>query len=1353
MNIRFLFFIFSLFITCEISFAGYPTNQFRLFQQNEQLPSNSVQRIFHDKEGYIWFASKGGISRFDGYTVKTFRTSASTPGKLSSNDVQCIAEDNLNRIWVGTNEGINIIDKNRYSIFQVENPLIQKERINSILCDSKGNIWIGTTNNGVLKMNPETFEVEQFSADTKSKLRLNTNTIGNVYEDRQGNIWLCGWKSGLSYINKSNTEIRHLSKIGSNNNPFKVFQDNNDKYWICSWGDGLFTMSYDKKDKTFKTSQFTDINGNKTPDIVYSITQDYKNGDIWVVTFKGLNRIHLDKDGRYFLSETNNYFNDGAIRIFHEIITDQKGNLWLGSHGDGVYVLDFNQLAIENYALNEILPSANTSNISRIIENNDKELFFVINRVGLYHFDIYKNKANKLTDPQLQKITSISAIINKQKTNKLLIAAEGENAYNVFIYKQPTNPVFVEKVSLPLIGQYQDNTISALTEDQNGNLYIGTYNGLLKKTLNGDVEIITPDLRYINDIKIDKKNQIWVATEKNGVFYVVSENGKYKTTKVDLKIKNYESLGVQSIICRNNGETYISTKEGGIFVFDNNTNEVKEISGLYGITEEGILDILEDDLGQIWISTLKKIIRYNPETHASTYYSNSDGLIVSAFMKNSYLKLSSGKIMFGGSRGLSILNPVSLNQSTANGTTKKDVIITDILIQNKSIFDYINRDFFDVRKNKLVVKHAENNIMIEFSALDYTVASKIQYAYKMSGVDDDWNYVGNDRRFVNYADLPIGGYTFMVKASDENGVWSDNIHSIRITVLPPWYRSWWAYLFYTLTVAALAFYIYRTISNRIKLRNELRISQIEKSKTEELTQIKLRYFTNISHELLTPLTIIMLQIESLQKKIAAHTDQFDIMKENVLRLKRLIKQILIFRKTESGNMKLLVVQADIVEFVNNICRSNFKPQIESNDIQFKIDIEYEHYLAYFDPDKLDKAVYNILSNAFKHTPKGGTISLKMSFVPRKDLTIMRLSIADTGSGISEKDLPYIFNRFYISSASDQSQSHGIGLALTNDLLKIHKGSIEVKSQLGEGSIFTIEIPVSENAYTSEEMSPIDDAQTPDDFSDVEETDNNPESENITGEHTILIAEDNTELCQLIAEQLRENNYQVFTAENGLQALQVLREKEIDLIISDVMMPEMDGLTFCKILKNDVNTSHIHVLMLTAKNSPEDRIDCYNAGADAYIAKPFELGVLMARVKNLLNKRKQLTDSFKQNHEINITNLEYNSIDETFLSTAVTVIEGHLADEAYDFDTFAVEMSTSKSTLHRKLKSLTGLSPGEFIRNVRMKHAAQMMKNNIGNISEIAYAVGFNDPKYFSRCFKIEYGMTPKEYIDKHRKKM
>lgn len=1359
--LKYTLLVINLFLTVVLSQAALNPLQFSFekFPYPDKLPSNSVIRIYHDKEGYMWFGTKDGLCRFDGYDVKVFRSSALTPGKLTSNEIQCITEDNNQQLWVGTFEGINIVDKKNYSIKPLDNKFVNKERISSILTDSKGYVWIGTSNNGAIRMDPKTGAFQRYSADKDAPLKLRGNNVTNIYEDRKGRIWISLWKNGLCYIDENLKNVVFTPKIGINNNPFRLYQDKSGLYWICTWGDKIFNMTLDANGKMDVHPMILSKNSTKeVDDIVYSITQDDKFGKIWVVTYSGLNLIEKEADGSFKVLETNDFFDETGNKLFHEIIKDRKGNLWVGSVGEGLYKLDFDKLAIQNYPLKEIKDLLNVpSYVTRFCESTSDEVFIVINRVGLFSFNTRSGEVKRPTDPHIRSLVSISAITNVSTTNEIWMSDEGEDIIHVFKKNAANDLAHLYYFSLSNFKSSKDNSINCFFEDSKKNIWIGSNSGLYVKPLNGRPKLISPKIRFVNTIGEDVNGKIWIGTEKEGVFIckqqTTGKTNAYSISKVDLNIDNYQSYSVQSICCVKNGDVYIGTKDGCLYFYDQKTQVANDISGLYSVTDEGIMDIVADDYGMLWISTIKRIIKFNPKSHTATYFSNADGMLISSFFKDARIKLKSGKILFGGNNGICMFNPAT--QSVSPKASNQHVVLSDIQVQNKSIFEDGLNTRFNAEKNKVTLEYSENNLSLEFSALDFSSARKIQYAYMLSGVDKNWNYIGNNRRFVNYANLPIGNYKFMVKASDGNGVWSTEITSLEIEILPPIYRSWWAYIIYLMLVAGATYFATRNVANRIRMKNELRISHIEKEKTEELAQIKLRFFTNISHELLTPLTIIMLLIESLQKKNKGDTTQFEMLKDNAVRLKRLIQQILVFRKTETGNMKLKIRENDIVAFVKNICHSNFHPLVAEKEINFSIDTEHETYMAYFDADKLDKILYNLLSNAFKHTPKGGTISVKMSFIPRNTETILRLSVSDTGDGIAEADLPHIFKRFYVSKSSDQSQSHGIGLALTSDLLQLHKGSIEVKSQLGEGAVFTIEIPVSREGYTEEELleeekiEPIDISE----MSDAISFDNNTEmleEPEIRKDCNILVVEDNRELKNIIVENL-SLKYTVLSAENGIEALEIVRNNEIDLVISDVMMPEMDGLTLCKLLKNDIATSHINVLLLTAKNSTEDRIECYNAGADSYIAKPFELAVLEARTKNLISKRKQKTDSFQRNQEINISSMEYGSIDELFLNQCVLKVEGKLADDTYDFDQFALDMATSKSTLHRKLKSLTGLSPGEFIRNIRLKHAALMLTNNTGNISEVAFAVGFNDPKYFSRCFKTEFGVTPREYQESKKK--
>lgn len=1352
-----IIFLFSFFtFTSVLAATNY---QFRPFELNEKLPSNSVVRMYNDAEGYMWFGTKDGLCRFDGYEIKTFRSSALTPGKLPNNEIQCIAGDGRHQLWVGTLEGIVIVDKKSFNVSSFDHPLVKRERINSICIDTKGDIWIATSNNGVLRYNPKNKTTIQYTSNKNSTLKIPDNSVNHIYEDSKGRIWISIWKSGLFYIDADRKQISEVPKIGKSNNPFRFFEDKDGELWICTWGDGVFKLSGNQNNFNITPLQLSPKSQGNISEIVYSIAQDDNEGKIWIVTFNGLSVLTKETNGTVTVENGKQLFDQTSSGLFHEIIKDRRGSMWVGSIGEGLYRLDFNRLPIQNYSFDALTDRQSLPTyITRICEMPDSEMFVSINRVGLFWFNPATGEINKIQEPTLSKLNSISSIKYINHTNQILIAQEGDDIIYV-ARKKGRDLELVDAFPLNVTPVPSENVISIIYEDSKRNIWIGTSIALYVKPFRGKLERVKDVPNNIVTIREDKSDNIWVGAAQSGVFRSSLNNPRgFKFENIPLNIESYSSYSVQSINVTPKGEVYIGTREGCLYLYQEKEKKTIEISGLYGITEEGIMDIQVDDDGILWISTIKRIVRYNPENHSSTYYSATDGLQINLFHKDAVAKLRSGKLLFGGNGGIVAFDPKQQMINASNG--KQKVYITDVLIHNKSLFDRDPKLKFNPEKNKITLRNVENNLSIEFSSLNYLVAGKIQYAYKLSGIDKNWNYVDNTRRYVNYSSLAPGSYTFMVKANDENGSWNEEITTLKIVIEPPLYLSWWAYLIYLIFIGVIGNLIFRILNNRIRLRNELKISKIEKDKSEELAQVKLRYFTNISHELLTPLTIIMLQIDSLQQKLSSDIVQFDVMRDNALRLKRLIQQILVFRKTESGNMKLKIQKDDIVAFINNICQSSFKPLVSEKKIRFTTSFELDSYISYFDPDKLDKAVYNVLSNAFKFTPEKGEISVKMSLLERNDISYMRLSVSDSGKGIAEEDLPHIFKRFYISRSADQSESHGIGLALTHDLMQLHKGSIEVKSSLGEGSVFTIEIPVSANAYKPEEISDEEtdykELNTHLDLSyqlsndELNEPDENIDNA-INKDFTILVAEDNKELNKLIADNFADK-YHVLIAEDGVKALELIKSNEIDLIISDVMMPGMDGLTLCKLVKNDVGTSHIHVLMLTAKNTTQDRIDCYNAGADAYIAKPFELKVLHARVRNLISKRVQKAETFKSNQDINISSMEYCSIDEVFLKQAVKIVEEKISDDTFDFDQFALDMATSKSTLHRKLKSLTGLSPGEFIRNVRLKHAVQMLNNNVGNISEIAFAVGFNDPKYFSRCFKIEFGMTPKEFQEAHRAK-
>lgn len=731
-------------------------------------------------------------------------------------------------------------------------------------------------------------------------------------------------------------------------------------------------------------------------------------------------------------------------------------------------------------------------------------------------------------------------------------------------------------------------------------------------------------------------------------------------------------------------------------------------------------------------------------------YTSADGLQDNFIVNSSCSR--NGELFFGGHKGYNSFFPDKMEIPSQ----ETNFLITDIKIFNHSFSNLpveLQQKISPVMPtytSKIELPHKYNNFSIEFAALTYKNPELNRYAYRLQNFDRDWQYTDADRRFAYYNNLPSGTYTFQLKATNENGEWSGYVRELTVVVLPPFWATWWAYLLYVIIVSVIGVSIYRTAKNRILLRNALRLREIEKAKAEELNHAKLQFFTNITHELLTPLTIISATVDELKTQAPSHNDLYTVMNSNIQRLIRLLQQILEFRKAETGNLKLRVSPGDIAAFVKNAAES-FQPLVKKRKIHFSFLCDPESMIGYFDMDKLDKILYNLLSNAAKYNKEDGFIQVSLSY-DETDQDFILLKIKDNGKGISKEKQKNLFKRFYEGDYRKfNTIGTGIGLSLTKDLVELHGGTISVESEVDHGTEFMVRIPIERSYYDEEQID--DEAislmQNPVNYEDTQE-DADVETQEVTIKaNTILLVEDNGELLHLMT-KLLSREYNVFTAQNGKEGIAVLEKEDVDLIVSDVMMPEMDGIEFCKYVKGHLEMSHIPMILLTAKNKEEDRAEAYEIGADAFISKPFNLTVLHARIRNLLKYKERMARDFKNQIVFEVKDLNYTSLDEDFIQRAIHCVNNHLEDPNFDQAQFADEMRTSKSTLYKKLKSLAGLNTSSFIRNVRLKAACRIMEEKGTNVrvSELAYAVGFNDPKYFSSCFKKEFDMLPSEYIER-----
>lgn len=1343
--------ILLLFASLHMLVGAQPSISIRPMPLATQLPSNSVHRVFQDKEGFMWFGTLDGLSRYDGYRLLTFRSDANNPDLLMSNEITCIAEDQCNNVLIGTKKGFNILNKSTYIITSLNKEELNEQNIKCIHVSKGGSIWVGTSK-GLFRYNPD------FTIAKDFRNALPANDINYIYEDNENNLWVMMWRGGLFKYDQSNDNFDKLPSIGKTNNPFRMYQDDKNNYWVCTWGDGLYRYNpHTKNDEAYTPYNIINKESGMNEERFFGIIQDNTYGFVWLMSASGVYALTYASDNRVKEVEVSYLFKE-LNNIFSDIIKDNTGNLWIGSFSEGVFSINFDKTLVKNYPMPAIKEKTGiASHITTLFEDNNGNIWINQNRWGLGVYNPQTDQVKFYREyPSLCRISDmkfISCISSDSRDNRNVWVGSENHPLIYVLRKEKEDIRVVEEIHLNRFGIAVGNP-RRLFKDRKDNTWILTTNSLVCKPHFADTLIqVNADLQEITDITEDIQGNIWVSCRTKGIVKIpvrgnieidLSQIAYYNQENSMLKSDN-----VETIFADTNGKIWIGSSEGSILVYDIISGAMEDITPKFNMIGEGIFNILSDDYGHIWISTNKRIVEFNPRSNAiKEYMGTDDDVLVNSFLVNSYFKNRKGEILYGGNKGISVFTP---SNKLAEDPESPPVYITDVKINNQSLLKGNDNRKFDLLNRTLTFEPDDKNIEIDFSSLYYSSPHKIRYAYKLEKVDDNWVYTGPNRQFAVYNQLKKGKHVFSVRAMDENGLWDSQLTRLTIYKRPAIYETWWAFLIYIVLAFFLIRLLYVSGRNRLKLKNDLKIAQIEREKSEELTQTKLRYFTNITHDFLTPLTILSCLVDDAEITYQGKITQFDAMRSSIYRLRRLLQQVLDFRKVESGNMKLKISNGDIVLFIRDVCYTNFLPLMKKKNITFTFDSTPFHIQAWFDADKIDKIVFNLLSNAFKYTPEHGKVSVNLNKYTTGNGSHLSIKVKDSGIGISQEDIDKIFTRFYSNKINEAGDSNGIGLNLTKDLVEIHRGQLQVESTAGQGSLFIVDIPINKEFYSESELHNniiiLDEKDTLLTESSIQEnisTINQDTGANEENKTPILLVEDNEELLSLMFNILSKQ-YHVHIAKNGLEGVGVLKEQEIDIVISDVMMPEMDGLELCRTIKKDIETSHIPVILLTAKNSTEDRIECYNAGADGYISKPFELKVLNARINNFITNKKVKQKEFQTNEVIDITSLEYPSIDQEFLKKSVEIIEKYLADSEFNINIFADEMFLSKSTLYRKIKMITGMSPIEFIRNIRLKHACQILKNQSISISEVAYLVGFSDPNYFSQCFKNEFNITPKDY--------
>ena len=1283
----------------------------------DKLPVNSIFNLYQDRQGFFWLGTAYGLERYDGYDIQPFINNYKNPHKLTHNDIRCFAEDD-NYLWVGTVQGINLVDKSTYQITSFPDSALQTREIRDLICDQKGNIWVAAGKK-LFRCNARLGVLKEYTL---------ANDPNTFFEDRNGDLWFLTWNGDILKYNDRDDSFMQYAHM-DNSNPYRMIQDHQGRYWIATWGQGIwrFDPSSPDRKKILQRQSIVNPIRHSPEQVFFDIVQDDMYGYLWALSHFRLYVFRINEQNE--LEEVNiNAIKDinnpiDQYKTYSRIIKDQSGNLWLGAYDQG-YTITFEKAEIINHTMENIKKRLGVdANVLYFNKDSKGTIWFDQSRYGLCLFDEQTGKITYGNNADALYSLVVTSIVPSQKEDVVWLG--GRNDFSSHIWKATK-----EQMHISILEEYDlkevvadPGSITQLVEDDHGNIWIGTTSRLFfKQAGSKKIAELSFDISHISDMSKDSKGNVWIAS-RDAIYQMAYENKP-------ILLKHYpkESMPLSDApivnICANARDVWFSTSLGRLLRFDSSEEKMTDETEACGLTGDNILKILlyKD---KIWIVCDKYIIRHHPATKENTaYFVNDPNIFVSSFRHSAAFVDEEGCLYAGGHNGFIKILP---DRQNTNNKRTGQVLITDVKSDNRSVLFSPAGSETGNSVHKITLSPETRNIEILFSTLSYTSGRRIKYAYQLEGADKKWTYIDNGKHSAFYNYLGKGEYTFRLKATDPYGNWMEEEQQLLIRRLPAWYETWYAYSFYTLFIVCIICLLFYAYTKRMEKKNKLKLQ-------EELTQIKLNYFTNISHELLTPLTIISCVADDLEENKESSERQVEILRSNANRLKRLLQQILDFRKVESRKMEISASKSNLSSFVSGIVASNFQSLAHQKSISLSTRID-DGIWGYMDIDKFDKILFNLLSNAIKYTPEHKKINVSLSAIYKEGCRFLVLNVEDEGIGIAEKDIKHIFTKFYNNKNHPGCQSNGIGLSLTKELVTLHHGTIEVSSEPGKGSVFTVEIPIDREVYSEREIAESSLLTVQEEETDTFIPDEKP---------CILFIDDNKDLRELI-QHILSKKYQIFIAENALQGLELLKNTPVDIIICDIMMPQMNGLEFCQQIKGDIQTNHIPIIMLTAKNAVDDQIECYKAGAESYIAKPFEMKILQARIDNLLQSREQSRQSFRSKMEINISNLNYQTSDEEFLNNAMQCVERHIQESEFDTVQMANELHISRSTLSRKCKVISGCTPLEFIRNIKLKYACALLKKKTISISEVAYATGFSSPKYFTKCFKEEFGMTPTEY--------
>lgn len=1393
---RFLFRFLVVFLFFQVTGAQNLDLKFEHFIDDKGLNQNTILDVVQDNEGFVWIATSNGLYMFDGQRFKVYRNQINESKSIVNNMIMKLEIDDANNLWIGTVRGLCAFNTQKQEFFYPSSTLINKD-INAIYLDkSDGSLWVGTNDSGLYHiLNPNVVDggLEHFTFQSNDLNTLNSNIILSIAKDQYDNLWV-GTDAGLNKMFLSSKDTKKFLRVeGFDKSIGNIFMDSKKGLWVGESGTGLWKLSGPSSLQVLNKNSFInyelglDVSDNKYGNI-NDIEEDV-DGKLWVGVYGyGLYQLNVETGGYSMYAPSEIHEESLSNKRIMTILIDRTRVLWVGTEVGGLNKCDLQKKDIIHIDKNKLnANSLSHASVNAILEDGD--FLWVGTEYGLNRIGFRENYKS----PQIEHYFFKQMEPGHQEKGQSVKAIYKDSDGLFWLGKDRIVTMHVKNGNV----NFKDTDLNipnvfSILEDKKGFLWFGSFSdGLVKwkKKTNGtnfDFSNVTHyksnlyndrgiKSNYVSCLYEDSKGHIWVGTLQGGLSLILNDKDGEKDQFITFLNRSDDSNSLSynsvfSILEDKNGTYWIGTFGGGLnkLTFPNNDYKspvFEHFSEADGLSNNAIYGILQDESGKLWMSTDNGISCFDPKNASFKNYNKGDGLQSNNFRKNAYYKSKSDYLFFGGLRGLNIFHPKSLTDNMINAEPKLTAfkIKNDIVEVGKRYNGRVilERKLSSNTHKPIQLKHHENTLTFEFAALHFAAPEKNKFQYQLAGFDKQWQD-SKGLPFAHYTNLSPGNYTFKVKASNNDEIWNDVPTEFSFRINPPFWMSWWAFVLYI----AIVFAILWSVQSYFDLRSKQRASAQIQKEIEQVNKLKLQFFTNISHEFKTPITLILSPIEELMENLADNLkvkSKLQIIQRNANSLLRLVNQLMEFRKIEVGETKLAATNSNLINFVREIA-SSFKVSAKKADIHISFETNLKSSEVWFDWDKLEKILNNLIYNAIKFTNPGGTINVRVLKSEEKDLIglkdseldfqYIKIEVEDNGVGIKDDELPFVFHRFYQVNQTRERmrKGTGIGLAITKDLVELHHGKISVKSKVEKGTKFTILLPLGTAHLMPEEMvlkteSMDQSLNSLDEHDEKLDLEANHSKKSKDAANTILIVDDNADIRQLIQEGF-SNSYNVLEAENGNEGLKIALKEMPDLIVSDILMPEMDGIELCAALKSNLRTSHIPVILLTALNSVEHRIEGLESGADAYIPKPFKMKLLTIRIQKLIESRDALRKRFQTEKELTPETITLNSLDEEFLKKIMEHMEHNMGNDSYWIDELAADMNTSRSTFFRKLKKLTGQSPNDFIRLVRLKRAAQLLDQNELTIAQVSYRVGFSDPGYFGKCFRKVYGESPSSYSKK-----